>query len=72
MRYSQSMTTAMMLNQALADPLYVFEINKGEKEVSIWIAPNGVVNWYVDDGLVTEQDVAEVLARWAVEGVKVK
>lgn len=67
-RYSNSITTAKLVNLALSEPDQSYEVNRGEETVRVVITFAGVVIWFHNERQTTEAGAAEVLARWAVEG----
>jgi hypothetical protein len=63
------MTTNKLMNLALSEPDQYYEINKGEDTIGVGITFVGTVVWFINNRMTTEEGVAEVMARWAVEGV---
>lgn len=69
MRNGNKWTTAKLLSAALASKKGYAEFAPGETTVAVSIGNDGVVSWEVNGRRVTEEDAADVLVRWAVEGV---
>jgi hypothetical protein len=70
MRLNKKWTTAHLLNVALSSPKFSADVNSGEDVISVDVDKNtGFVTWWHNYVRVTEGDIANVLARWAVEGV---
>lgn len=69
MLYSKSLNTQKLINLAMAEPDYFYEVSNGEKTVSVFMAGNGINHWAVNRRKASEEEVAEILAQWAVEGV---
>jgi hypothetical protein len=70
MRYKKSLSTQQLLGLALSSDGKDYAVNRGEQEVGVFLAPTGEIFWLIDNIRTTEPAVAEVLARWAVEGVE--
>lgn len=59
---SRPMTTDIMLNEALKSLSFSFDhTNSDGVETSVWIAPNGVVYWYIEGFVSTQEDVDQIL-----------
>ena len=69
MRNGKRWYTSNLLQEALSSPTHAAEYVNGESYVSVYIAPSGLVYWTVNGRTGTEESAANVLARWAIEGV---
>jgi hypothetical protein len=71
MRYKK-WTSAYLLNEALESPTMKAEVTVNGETIAVSAVTELEtfgVTWKRNGVLVTEEDAAEVLARWAVEGV---